>query len=257
MQEIIIDQEFKLLLPPLDDTTYAWLEENILEHGCLQPLVLWGGILIDGYNRYEIVQKHGLPFKTIDMEFDSRDDVTIWIISTQISRRNLTPKQLTFYRGLHYNAEKRIQGTINPHNEGNENIGSTAERLANQYNVSRATIERDAVVASAITAIGKISPAAQRDIIANKIPISRKTLRQLSAGPEEGVALLVSQIEEGAFEKKKSGQTESGELEKEFKRITKDFYFELHNYSINGDTDSLKAASGLYMSKLEDLFGQI
>ena len=47
MQEIIIDEEFRFLLPALDEETFRLLEENILEHGCLVPLVLWNGILID------------------------------------------------------------------------------------------------------------------------------------------------------------------------------------------------------------------
>jgi hypothetical protein len=34
MQEIIIDEEFKALLPALDPQTYALLEESMLENGC-------------------------------------------------------------------------------------------------------------------------------------------------------------------------------------------------------------------------------
>jgi len=262
VREIIIDQEFKLLLPALDESTYAWLEENILEHGCLQPLVVWGGILIDGYNRYEIVQKHGLPFKTVDMEFDSRDDVTIWIISTQIARRNLTQKQLTYFRGLHYITDKRTHGGDRKSAEEkskvhDEPLIDTATRLAEVYDVSRATIKRDGQVAAAITAIGRISPAARRDIIAEKIPISRKKLRELSAGPEEEVAFLAAQIDEGTFEKKKPVPSETASVEREFRRLTNDFYLELVNYSVSGDKPGFMAASGLYMNKLEDLFWKI
>ena len=93
MSEIIIDEQFKSLLPALDAKTYALLEENLLLNGCMYPLVVWNGILIDGHNRYEICTKNNIPFKTVDKEFASRDEVLIWIISTQVSRRNLTPIQ--------------------------------------------------------------------------------------------------------------------------------------------------------------------
>ena len=43
--EIIIDSEFKHLLPELDPEALAMLEESLLECGCLNPLVLWNGIL--------------------------------------------------------------------------------------------------------------------------------------------------------------------------------------------------------------------
>jgi len=80
MQEIIIDEKFKRILPALDEIAYNDLERDILIHGCLMPLVLWDGILIDGYHRYGILMKHDLPFNTISMEFDSRDEVIDWII---------------------------------------------------------------------------------------------------------------------------------------------------------------------------------
>ena len=47
---IVIDEEFRQLLPALDAETYRLLEENLLLHGCRDPLVLWEDILIDGYN---------------------------------------------------------------------------------------------------------------------------------------------------------------------------------------------------------------
>jgi len=77
MQEIIIDREFKFLLPMLDEKAFANLEADILENGIRDSLVLWEGILIDGYNRYNIAQKHDLPFNTISMDFGSRDEVVI------------------------------------------------------------------------------------------------------------------------------------------------------------------------------------
>jgi len=120
MQEIIIDEEFKALLPTLDQTTFKLLEENIIENGCRDPLVLWDGVLIDGHNRYEICTQHFIPFATVDKEFASREDALIWIISTQVSRRNLSPMQLSYYRGLHYRAEKkRISNArgVNQHSE--------------------------------------------------------------------------------------------------------------------------------------------
>lgn len=72
-----------------NDDEKKQLEENILRDGIQDPLKVWNGILIDGHNRYEIAQAHGLEFKTVEMQFDSRDDVKIWIIKNQLGRRNI------------------------------------------------------------------------------------------------------------------------------------------------------------------------
>lgn len=90
MTDLIIDNEFKELLPPLPEEKRKQLEENILRDGIREPLTTWRGILIDGHNRYEIAQIHGLEFKTIEIHFATRDDVKYWMIMNQFGRRDLT-----------------------------------------------------------------------------------------------------------------------------------------------------------------------
>jgi len=265
MQEIIIDDEFKFLLPPLDKTTYTWLEENILQHGCREPLVLWEGILIDGHNRYEISTKHDVPFKTVSMEFDSREDVIIWIISTQVSRRNLTPTQLSFFRGLHYITDKKVHGDIDrvasnsarAHSELLGDFGNTAIRLAEEYNVSSATIKRDAQAAAGIIAIGKTSPEAKRSILSEKTRISRKRLRELSTAPDKNIIEVAKEIDNGIFGKTESSTASPDDelllLERDFKKLTTDFRQEMQELIRNRDINALKATLKSYVAATEDI----
>ena len=58
-----IDPEFKSLIPPLTPDERAGLEASILTEGCRDALIVWGDILIDGHNRYEICTKHNIPYK--------------------------------------------------------------------------------------------------------------------------------------------------------------------------------------------------
>lgn len=90
---MIIDNEFKGLIPPLTDEEYKGLEESILKDGCRDALVLWGEILVDGHNRYEICTRHNIPFKTVQKEFTSRDEVMLWMLQNQLARRNLNDFQ--------------------------------------------------------------------------------------------------------------------------------------------------------------------
>ena len=90
---MIIDNEFKGLIPPLTDEEYKGLEESILKDGCRDALVLWGEIIVDGHNRYEICTRHNIPFKTVQKEFTSRDEVMLWMLQNQLARRNLNDFQ--------------------------------------------------------------------------------------------------------------------------------------------------------------------
>lgn len=92
---IIIDSEFRALIPPLSAEEYSQLEENCLREGIRDALVVWerpdgANVLIDGHNRFQISARHaGLPFEIKKMKFDSREDVKAWIIRNQFGRRNL------------------------------------------------------------------------------------------------------------------------------------------------------------------------
>jgi len=59
--------------------------------------VLWGEVLVDGHNRYEICRKHGIAFLTVQhASFQSIDDVMLWMIDNQLGRRSVTD----FQRGV-------------------------------------------------------------------------------------------------------------------------------------------------------------
>jgi hypothetical protein len=209
------------------------------------------------------------------MEFDSREDVKIWIIRHQIEQRNLNPMQLSYYRGLNYNLEKRPHGEAerlqgDSPSAQNEHLGSTAGRLAEIYNVSRATIVRDSKVATAIDKIGETSPETKMDILSGKVSITRKQLKELESGTDDDVDNVVSQIIDGTFERPKrepTSTTSAGVPPVSFpealqsldaiNEITNAFYTELRKLSSNEDVVGSKSALRLYIDTLEKLYNQM
>ena len=109
MINLKIDPEFQNQIPPLTDDEYKQLEENILKEGkLLSPLIVWNNTLVDGHNRYAILQKHPeICFSTMPLRFESREEVLAWICKNQLGRRNLTPEQKKFLVGKQYSIEHR------------------------------------------------------------------------------------------------------------------------------------------------------
>lgn len=93
LRTLTIDPEFRDLIPPLAEDEHRLLEDSIVANGCESPLFVWDGIIVDGHNRYEICQKHGVPFAVVEKDFADRDAALMWIITTQLGRRNLTTYQ--------------------------------------------------------------------------------------------------------------------------------------------------------------------
>lgn len=91
--EIKINPKFRDKVPPLQPEEYNQLEENIVQYGCREPLVIWNNFIVDGHNRYEICTKHNIPFKTKEEQFESERDAIIFIIKNQLGRRNISAYQ--------------------------------------------------------------------------------------------------------------------------------------------------------------------
>ena len=85
-----MNQRFKDIIRPLSENELQLLEQNILRDGIRDPLVVWGDTLIDGHNRYAIAQKHGLEYKTVQIELEDDTAAKIWIMNNQLGRRNLS-----------------------------------------------------------------------------------------------------------------------------------------------------------------------
>lgn len=94
MNDIKIETEFKDLLPPLTEEQKENLEKDIIKNGCLNPLIVWKDILIDGHHRYEICQRNNIPYDILEMEFKDKLQAMEWAWSNQKNRRNLNNYQL-------------------------------------------------------------------------------------------------------------------------------------------------------------------
>ena len=85
-----IDKEFQSLIPPLLPEETQKLEESIKSEGIRDPLITWKGILIDGHNRYSIAKQLNVKYKVQEKKFKDRNEVILWMINTQLGRRNIS-----------------------------------------------------------------------------------------------------------------------------------------------------------------------
>ncbi len=137
-QQIIILDELRDLIPPLQAEESNQLEKNILAEGCREALLIWQTtadvldtnskqtsavyILVDGHNRYGICLKHKLNFKIHLISFDSLKEVRDYMIDNQLGRRNLIPEQASYLRGLRYNTEKQEKGKYTREEHKGQNV---------------------------------------------------------------------------------------------------------------------------------------
>lgn len=213
--------ELEALIPPLHPDEFRQLEANLLREGCRDALLVWetteaalqtGGsdepvyALIDGYNRHRICTDHGLDFKIHLRPFDSLAQVRQFMIDNQLGRRNLTPEQMSYLRGLRYLAEKGERGKYERSHQKGQNVpfdaatsdddntdqkghfvpfteevtGPTAERLAAQYKVNPKTIKRDAEFAAGVN---RLAPELRVEVLSGTQAVSKADLQRLGKQP--------------------------------------------------------------------------
>lgn len=139
-----IKEEFKKLIPPLTADEYSQLEANCIAEGIRDAILTWNGFIIDGHNRYEIANKHGLKYRTEEKKFESENDVKEWMILNQFGRRNLSNYQrsvlaLELEDVFSVKAKERMYGGIPvPKSEQ----GRTIEKIKDIANVGKDTIAK-------------------------------------------------------------------------------------------------------------------
>lgn len=191
INSLSIDSEFKNLIAPLTSEEYEQLEENIKREGCLEPLIIWKDIIIDGHNRYSICQKHKISFHTKNTHFKNREDVISWICSNQLSKHNISEETKKYLIGKKFENEKIICA---------KNITSvrsnnfTAYEIGKEYNISYNTVYKYGIYSKAMDILQKKCPDIAHKILYGKIKISHDNLLHLSKLSKSELQSLLNYI---------------------------------------------------------------
>lgn len=191
-RSITILKEIREYIIPLGDEELFQLEKNILQEGCREPLITWQRgndqlVLVDGHNRYNICQRHNIPYKIKKVSFNSLEEVKIWMVVNQMGRRNLSADQMSYYRGLKYLSLKKKKGGYENVKSKGQPESSTSEFLATQFNVSESTVKRDAKFAEGLGIIGRSNPKLKLKILIGKAKVKKTDVQALtsSKNPEK------------------------------------------------------------------------
>lgn len=208
MRVLKIDPEFENKIPALTQDEFIKLEENILADGEVrEPLVVWGDTIIDGHNRWKIIQKHPeIPYKVKQIEFADKYAAIVWMCRNQLGRRNVTDEQKTVLIGEAYKAQKMTHG--NHANRGetgkflsyhSDNLGKgkTADKIAADFKVGYASVIRSEQFVDGLNEADKVSPGFKAAVISGNLKAPKNVISSIRHMTEEEKKETVSAIEEG------------------------------------------------------------
>ena len=284
MINLKIDPEFQSQIPPLTDDEFKQLEENILKEGkLLSPLIVWGNTLVDGHNRYEIVQEHPeISFSTMPLPFESREEVLAWICKNQLGRHNLTPEQKKFLIGKQYSVEHRKPGgngnnqytvtTEEPVQEElcqNDTVPPTSaeasirKQIAERNNVSESYVARSEKFMRGVQIMDQMIPGMQEKILSGQFKVRDADMHRLARADFPNRKQIVHEIlhpEDRSAPQKRIYGINYSALEAAVRRIQQDVDF-LMKYLpkvpddayVKVETTKILKQHKAYMAQFEEL----
>ncbi len=151
LYKLKIDPKLERFYPPLPTEILDDLTNSIIKDGCIDPIVVWNGTILDGHNRYHICWENNIPFEYVEKEFADRDEAMLWTFQKQSNRRSLPAFQrceLVYHLKAailkeveqgRREAISKYQQTKTPASWSKSTSQCTAERLAKFAKVSPTT----------------------------------------------------------------------------------------------------------------------
>ncbi len=122
-------EELRGFITPLSEEDRANLKENILKHGCREPLVLWKekGVIVDGHNRYSICTEIDFTFEVVEYSFANIDEAKEFMVANQFARRNLHPYEKV-------ELVLKIKPSLEIKAKENQSIGGAGKKVKKKMN---------------------------------------------------------------------------------------------------------------------------
>ena len=193
-----INETYRTLISPLSSEEYLQLEENIVNEGCREPIIIWNNVIVDGHNRYQICTEWELPFRTQEISFSSEEEAIKWICANQLGRRNISEETRKYLIGKKYEAEKVI-GARNITGSNQYKLSSakassvgnkTAHRIGDEYHISHNTVYKYGTYANAMDNISEKDKDIAQKILSGEMRISHENVLELSHLPNEDIKKL-------------------------------------------------------------------
>lgn len=159
--------------------------------------------------------RHDIPFEVKNMEFECREAAIAWICANQLGRRNITEETRKFLIGMQYENEKVVTRIRNQLGKNQHSIDTsamseaeedrvcrhwTARRIAEENNVSAATVQKYAIFTRALEKIGKKEPKLVPKILSSQYKIAHKHVMEMAEPPAQDLRRIHRKIERNPAE---------------------------------------------------------
>lgn len=173
--DLKVDPEFRRLCPALGKEGRQKLEVLLSQQKQVPVIQSWNQWIVDGFERFELCMRAGLPFTVEPLSFPCREEAILWICVRNALREDLSEEQRRYLVGRRYQTERGLYGTSPSREEGGtpaESCWKTATRIGREYGSTPTTIQRYGMFAAAMDTIFKHAPVLFEQILSGKTQLT-------------------------------------------------------------------------------------
>lgn len=172
-----IDPEFKRLSVPLSPEEERKLENSLIRKGCMDPIAVWHGYILDGHKRYEICSYEEMEYETVEMDFATKDEALLWACKEHLATAKHNSVAFRYLLGKRYVLE-RMMYKQNPEKvhityvKKLDRVGAVCGTLAEETSMNPGTVRKYGTMALQLDRIAEKDMAMFEAILAEKITLT-------------------------------------------------------------------------------------
>lgn len=216
-----IDDSFASLSIPLSRCEYGKLKRNITRRGCIEPIIVWDSMILDGHKRYTICQEKNVSFTTKEMTFSSKEDAVAWLCRERLKAEMPSPCMRRYLIGRLLRAERvikrkerrkqrlaqkpEISAETGPEKRSMQE-NWTAVGVGKELSMHRDTVSNYGKESVMLDSVREREPRMFQALVAGEFQLTRTKLKQLYEGPDNELKKTYQELHTKAIKAEKAKQ---------------------------------------------------
>ena len=206
---LLIDRAFRELDIPLQPAQHRELERDILKCKPVEPIYVWNGYVLSGYERYDLCEKHNRLFQGQEMYFPLKSEAIAWACREQLKRTDLNKQAVYWLFHRLYDALAEIENRkaakdqfqyrqLSPSYRSEYAVrspkGSTAllRQIGDEYNWNIATIRNYVRFGRQLDQLEKMFPGFRIRVLKGEVEIPLMYMDALMQMPQQELEKMIS-----------------------------------------------------------------
>lgn len=199
MKKLTIDTEFYNLSVPNTAEQQAEFERSILYEGCLDPIITWEGMIVDGHKRYLLCNVEEMEYRVQEAFFPSKEKAIAWICRKRLQNMDPGTMPYKYLFGKMINCLKpsyreMVRNGLADCPKDPDGRVRISKVIAKDLGINYAAIESKAVYANNVDRIASSDPDIFRAMMEGSIKVTVKETSALARGERKTIRAVRSRM---------------------------------------------------------------